>query len=163
MSDLTGAIGAKIYIGSTAWTHDTLAEYDAQSSGWEEIGLAESIPEFGTKWETGSFVPVGDGLKRKYKTVLDNGTMSITCARKGDDAGQLAAIDAADDQQNDYPVKVVLGDTPDGVGALPTRAYFRALVTSATMIPGGASDTVKTTIALDITSEVYIGEAEAGT
>jgi hypothetical protein len=161
--DVTAAIGATIYIGDPTWTHDTLAEYDGQSSGWEEIGLVETIPEFGTKWETGNFTPVKDGRRRKYKTVQDNGTMSMTAARDGSDAGQLAARDAADDSQNSYPIKVILGDDPGGTGSKPTRAYFRALVTSATMIPGGAGDTVKTTIALDLTSPVLVGEAAAGT
>lgn len=163
MSELTAAIGAKIYIGDKSWTHDTLAEYDGQAlSGWDEIGLAESIPEFGTKWETGSFTPVGDGRKRKYKTVQDNGSLSITCARKGSDDGQQAAMLAAADRQGDYPIMVVLDDKPSGTGAKPTRAYFRALVTSATIAPGGSSDTVKTTIGLDINSDVIVGEAVAG-
>ncbi|MCW2243577.1 hypothetical protein [Azospirillum canadense] len=162
MSELTAAIGAKIYIGSKSWAHDTLAEYDGQASGWTEIGLAESVPEFGTKWETGSFTPVSDGRKRKYKTVQDNGALSITCARKGDDAGQVA-VAAAADKQGDYPIKVELGDNTGGSGGKPTRAYFRALVTSATINPGGSSDTVKTTIGLDITTEVFVGEAAAGT
>ena len=163
MTDVTAAIGAKIYIGLPAWTHATLSGYDGQTTGWEEIGLVESVPEHGVKWETGSFTPVSDGLKRKYKTVRDDGTMQLTCARKGSDAGQQAALEAAADEQNDYPFMVVLGDDPGGTGSKPTRSYFRALVTSATLVPGGASDTVKTNITLDVTTATIIGEAVAGT
>lgn len=163
MPDVTASIGAKIYIGLPIWTHTTLAGYDGQMTGWEEIGLAESVPEHGISWETGSFTPVGDGLKRKYKTVEDDGTLQITCARKGSDAGQQAALEAAADRQNDYPIMVTLDDDPGGTGSKPTRSYFRALVTKATMVPGGASDTVKTNITLDVTTRTIIGEAVAGT
>lgn len=163
-NDTTSAIGAKIYIGDKSWTHDTLAEFDAQTTGWEEIGLAESIPEFGIRWENGNFTPVGDGRRRKFKTIRDDGDMTLSCARKGSDAGQLAAIDAAEDTQSAYPFKVILGDDPGGAGSKPTRAYFWALVNSATMVPGGAGDTVKTSIAVAVTdgSTLY-GEAVAGT
>ena len=106
---------------------------------------------------------MSDGLKRKYKTVRDDGTLQLTCARKGSDAGQQAALEAAADEQNDYPFMVVLGDDPGGTGSKPTRSYFRALVTSATLVPGGASDTVKTNITLDVTTATIIGEAVAGT
>jgi hypothetical protein len=162
MSELTAAIGAKIYIGASNWTHDTLSEFDGQTTGWTEIGLVENIPEFGTKWETGSFVPVGDGLKRKYKTVQDNGSLTITAARSGSDAGQDAAKAAADDKQNAYAIKVILGDDPGGTGSKPSRFYFYALVTSATVNPGGAGDTVRTTIGLEITSVIVEGDAVAG-
>ena len=162
MSELTAAIGAKIYIGPKTATAATLAAWDALTD-WEEIGLAESIPEFGTRWETGNFTPVGDGLRRKYKTIQDNGTLTITCARDGSDDGQIAAQLAAADKQGDYPIKVVLGDDTGNTGSKPTRAYFRALFTSATVNPGGAADTVKTTIGIDINSEVFVGEAVAGT
>ena len=50
MTDVTAAIGAKIYIGLPAWTHATLSGYDGQTTGWEEIGLVESVPEHGVKW-----------------------------------------------------------------------------------------------------------------
>lgn len=161
--DITQAVRATIFIGAKSANATSLAGWDAiAESQWEEIGLAESIPEFGTKWETGSFTPVSDGLKRKYKTVLDNGQMSLVCARDGSDAGQIAAIAASDDMGS-YPIMVVLDDKPDGVNAKPTRAYFRALVTSATMNVGGTADAVKTGIGLDITSKVWIGEATVGT
>lgn len=164
MSDITAAIGAKIYIGDPTWTHDTLAEFDGQSVGWDEIGLVESIPEFGIKWENGNFTPVGDGRRRKYKTIRDDGDLSLQAARKGTDDGLQAAIAAAEDTQRPYPFKVILGDDPGGVGSKPTRAYFWALVNSATMIPGGASDTVKTGMGVAITdgSTIY-GEAVEGT
>lgn len=162
-TDLTPGLGAKIYIGADTVTADTLAEFDAIIAGdWDEIGLAESVPEFGTKWETGSFTPVGDGLKRKYKTILDNGSLSVTCARKGSDAGQVAAVAAAADTNSAYPIKVILNDDPGGTGSKPSRFYFYALVTSATVNPGGASDTVKTTIGLEITSEIYSGAPVVG-
>ncbi len=156
------SIGARIYIGDKSWTHETLAEYDGQTTGWEEIGRVESIPEHGTKWETGAFTPVATGRKEKFKTVKDAGDMQLTCARDGSDAGQQAAMDAAEDEQDDYPIKVVLGDNPGGSGGKPTRSYFRALVTSATMVPGGAPDIVKTNIGLAVNSDVIVGEAAAG-
>jgi len=161
-TDLTSSIGAKIFIGAKTSTAATLAAYDALSD-WVEIGLVESVPEFGTSWETGGFTPVSDGLKRKFKTVQDNGSLSLSAARKGSDAGQIAARAAADDTQADYPFKVELGDAGTGVGAKPTRSYFRALVTSATLVPGGSGDIVKTTMKLEINSRVFVGDPVAGT
>lgn len=161
-TDLTPAIGAKVFIGDKTVTADDLAEFDAITA-WYEIGLVESVPEFGTKWESGSFTPVGDGLKRKYKTILDNGQLALSCARKGSDDGQQAAVLAAKDKNNAYPVKVILGDdTGTGTGHVPSRFYFYALVLSATVVPGGASDPVKTNITLDITSEIVEGEQADG-
>lgn len=160
-TDLTPGIGAKIYIGAKTVTATDLTGFDAVTD-WTEIGLVESIPEFGTKWETGSFVPVGDGLKRKYKTVQDNGSLSVTAARKGSDAGQTAAVAAAADTNAAYPIKVILNDDPGGTGSKPSRFYFYSLVTSATVNPGSASDTVKTTIGLEITSKVVTGTPVAG-
>lgn len=155
----TASIGSRIYIGDPSWTHETLAEYDGQTTGWEEIGRVESVPEHGTKWETGAFTPVATGLKEKFKTVQDAGDMQLVCARDGSDAGQQAAMDAAEDEQADYPFMVTLGDKPAGAGAKPTRSYFRALVTSATLVPGGASDVVKTNIGVAVNSKVIIGQA----
>lgn len=161
--DLTAAIGAKIYIGPKTVTADSLTEFDAITTDFKEIGLVESIPEFGTKWESGSFTPVADGLKRKFKTVQDNGTLALTAARKGSDEGQIAARAAAADKQAAYPIKIVLGDdTGTGAGHKPTRFYFYALVMSATVNPGGAGDPVKTSVTLDITSEIYEGAQSAG-
>lgn len=161
--DLTPGLGAKIYIGASTVTADDLSEFDAVTD-WDEIGLVESIPEFGTRWETGSFTPVGDGLKRKYKTILDNGSLSITAARKASDDGQTAAVAAAANTNTAYPIKVILNDdTGVGTGHKPSRFYFYALVTSATVNPGSASDTVKTTIGLEITSAVIVGAQTAGT
>lgn len=161
-NDLTPGIGAKVFIGAKTVTADDLTEFDAITA-WDEIGMVESVPEFGTKWESGSFTPVGDGLKRKYKTVLDNGQLALSCAKKGGDAGQAAAVLAAQDKNHSYPIKVALGDdTGTGTGHRPSRYYFYALVLSATVVPGGASDPVKTNITLDITSEVVEGEQDDG-
>lgn len=164
MSDvpLTPATGAVVYIGDYRWTHDTLAAYDGES-GWEEVGGLESIPEFGIKWETGSFTPLKTGVKRKFKTTQDNGTMALTAARDTSDAGQIAAMAAAADKKNTYPIKIVLNDAPEGTGAKPSRFYFRALVTSATVNPGSTADTVKTSITLDIDTDIIDGNPVAGT
>jgi hypothetical protein len=162
-NELTPGLGSKIYIGPVATTADDLTEFDAVTAGdWDEIGLVENLAEFGTKWETGSFTPVGDGRKRKFKTTKDNGSLPLVCAFKADDAGQIAAAAAAEDQQNSYPIKVILNDDTGLTGSKPTRYYFYAYVTSATVNPGGAGDTVRRSFGLELDSDVVAGAAVAG-
>ncbi|MEO0035413.1 MAG: hypothetical protein RLZZ501_1436, partial [Pseudomonadota bacterium] len=153
---------ATILIGPKTITATTLTALDALST-FVEIGEVEEIPEFGIKWETGSFTPLKTGLKQKFKTIQDNGTMALTAARKGSDAGQIAARAAAADKQSAYPIKVILGDdTGTGTGHQPSRFYFWALVTSATVKTGKAGDLVTTGITLEITSDIIEGAQVAG-
>lgn len=160
--NLTPGTGTRIFIGDKAWDHSTLAAYDG-ASGWLEIGQVETVPEFGTKWEGGSFTPLATGLKQKYKTTRDNGSLTLSAAKVGDDAGQVAAALAVDDATHSYPIMITLNDKPAGAGAKPTRFFFRANVMSATVATGSTSDVVKTNIALEITSEIVEGAAQAGT
>lgn len=162
-SELLSATGARVYIGDPAWTHDSLDAFDAQLLDWEEVGLVESVPEFGVRWNTGTFTPVSDGFERAYKTNMAANEVVLPCARDGSDAGQIAA-QAAAGSRGKYPVKIILGDEPDGVGAKPSRFYMWALVTSATVVIGGSQDTVRTNITLSFSSRhLWQGDAVEGT
>ena len=77
MSDIFTATGTKIFIGpSVTNTTDTAAEFAALS--WTEIGLVESIGEFGDQASMVTGAVIGDGRMRKARGARDAGELAIS-------------------------------------------------------------------------------------
>lgn len=152
MGDITTATGAKIFIGpSVLPSVDTQAEYEAISS-WTEIGLVESLGEFGDQSSTVNFASLSDGRQRKAKGIRDAGDLALTVARDATDPGQAALI-AAEASSNKFAFKVVYPDrlTPSGTDGVD---YFRALVMSKRGNVGNADNVIRRAFTLGIDSAI---------
>ena len=152
MGDITTATGAKIFIGpATSSATDTVAEF-AALTGYTEIGLVESLGEFGDESASVNFSSLNDGRVRKAKGTRDAGNLTLTCARDTNDPGQDALI-AAEATPLKYAFKVTYPDqiTSGGSGSVE---YFRALVMSKRGNVGSADNVIRRTFMLGIDSAI---------
>lgn len=149
MADIITSSGTRIYIGAAgvSTAYDTLAEFLAVSA-WTEVGLVESIGEFGDKSNTVTFAAINDSRMRKAKGVKDAGEFTITVAHDPSDLGQLA-MEAAQASTSNFIFKVVLPD----VGA--TAKYFLGLVQSQPLNIGGNDNVVRKNYVVAINSEIF--------
>lgn len=155
--DVNTASGTKIYIGPAAGSEtNTLAEFSALT-GYVEIGLVESLGEFGDEASSVPFSSLGDGRVRKSKGVRNAGTLALVCGRDPADPGQDALI-AAEATKNKYAFKIVYADrlTPTGDDSVE---YFRALVLNKRSNVGNADNIVRRSFSLDIDSEILAEDA----
>lgn len=149
--DITTATGARIFIGpAVTTTTDTATEYAALT--WTEIGLVESLGEFGDEASVVNFASLNDGRQRKAKGVRDAGNLALTVARDASDPGQDALI-AAEATNNKFAFKVTYPDrvTPTGTDGID---YFRALVSSKRNNVGSADSVIRRSFMLGIDSEI---------
>lgn len=103
----TGA-NVAISIGSTTPMADATA-YGGET--WTAIGGVESIGSFGDSSAEVSFTGLTDARVQKLKGARDAGTLSISMAFIGGDAGQDALSTAeADDTSANYNFKVEYSD-----------------------------------------------------
>lgn len=156
--DIITASGAKLYRGPavTSANADTLAEFLAITA-WTEVGLVETLGEFGDESTAVTFAAIGDGRVRKAKGARDAGTMAITVAHTPEDAGQEAMEDAERTNDN-YAFKIELPDAPteDWSNSL---YFFRGLVMSQRLNVGGNDNVVRKTYNLGVNSEVFVDPA----
>ncbi len=156
MGDIITASGTRVYIGNAVTSAvDTVAEF-AATSVWTEIGLVESVGEFGDESSAVTFESLGDGRVRKAKGARDAGTMAIVVAHDPTDAGQ-AAVEIAEATNDNYSFKVVLPDGP--VGYSDTILYFRGLVMGKRKNVGNNSNVVRNSYQVGINSEIYADPA----
>lgn len=158
MGDIVTASGTKVYIGNAVSSSvDSIAEFEA-TSVWTEIGLVESLGEFGDKANPVTFSAVGDGRVRKAKGANDAGTMALTCAHDPTDAGQ-AAMEVAQADKHSYSFKVVLPDAP--VGFSDTIIYFRGLVMDKSKNVGTNDNVIRNIYNVAINSELFTDPASS--
>lgn len=152
------ASGTRVYIGAavTDAQADSLAEFEAMT-GWTEIGLIESVGEFGDQSNDVSFAAIGDGRMRHAKGARDAGSMTLTCAHDPLDAGQ-AAVEAAEGTNDNYAFKVTIPDAPTGAYT-DTAIYFRGLVRSKRKNIGSNDNVVRNTYEVGVNSELFTDPA----
>lgn len=152
MGDIVTASGTRFYIGAAATdTIDSIEEFEGLS-GWVEVGLIESLGEFGDQANDVTFAAIGDSRVRHAKGARDAGTLALTCAHDPLDVGQ-AALEAAEATNNNYMFKVVLPDGPAGYS--DTIQYFRGLVMSKRKNVGTNDNVIRNTYNIGINSEIY--------
>src|SRR3954447_23744301 len=106
MADVFTATGSRLYIApSTATIPADAAAWAALT--WTEIGLLESIGEYGDQSSIITAAVLGDGRMRKAKGARDAGDMQLFALPKTADTGQQAII-AAEATYNTFPFKVTL-------------------------------------------------------
>lgn len=159
MTDIFTATGTKVYIGpSVTNATDTAAEFAALT--WVEIGLVESIGEYGDQSSSVTGAVLGDGRQRKAKGARDAGELALVVFHAGDDVGQQALI-AAEATYNSYAFKVVLPNRLNVTGTDEIQ-YFRGLVMSKRLNVGGNDNLVRDTYNTAVNSPIYVVAATAG-
>ena len=135
-TDLITAKGTKVSIGDKITT---------LSPTYTEIGMIESIGEFGPEANTGSFTPIGTGLAGKYMGTTDNGEVQLTIAKTTTDTGLTELISA---QKSDDPLAYKI-ELSDG-----TAYTFNGLCRSCRVNVGSGDDAVKITATIAITGTI---------
>lgn len=158
MGDVITASGSRMYIGGNAATSDldTLAEFEAITV-WTEIGLIESMGEFGDEANEVTFAALGDARIRKSKGARDAGTMEVVVGHDPLDTGQLA-VELAEQTNNNYPFKVTIPDAPSDAYQ-DSVYYFRGLVMSRRLNVGTNDNIVRKTYNVAVNSEVFADPA----
>lgn len=152
MAEINTSLGTKLYIGTTG----TLST----ESSWTEIGKIESFGEFGTKFQTVNFVPVGTGNTEKFKGAKDDGSLTLGLGQLVTDAGQTALKAALADTTGRYNFRIVYNDDPGSAsGEEPSMDKFKALVNSYTTNIGDANSVVKSSVELAIITGTLVRTA----
>lgn len=173
VADLITAKGTKFYLCETlpvlvGEAVADLAAYDALT--WVEVGMVESIGEFGPEGQIGSYTPLGTGIACKFRGTTDNGELSLSIAKTTTDTG-LTTLIARQGNANEAAFKVELsevGTTTEGhlVPAKHQRYVFLGLVKSARITVGTGDDVVKVSVGIPITGDIIEGakaNSQAGT
>jgi hypothetical protein len=151
MGDISTASGTRVFIGPAATSDtDTAVEFAALS--YIEIGLVESIGEFGDESADVTFAAIGDSRTRHAKGARDAGTMAIVCGHDPTDVGQAALL-AAENTNDNYAFRVILSDSPTASYS-DTNMYFRGLVRSAKRNIGTNDNVVRNTYNVGINSAI---------
>lgn len=154
--DIITASGTRVYIGNAVTSAvDTIAEFEAISV-WTEVGLVESVGEYGDQANPVTFEALGDGRVRKSKGARDAGILAIVCGHDPTDTGQ-AALEAAEATNNNFAFKVVLPDGPAGYS--DTIQYFRGLVMGKRKNVGNNENVVRNNYSVGINSEIFTDPA----
>jgi hypothetical protein len=165
VADLIASKGTKFYLCETqpeltGVEVTDLAAYDGLV--WTEVGMIESISEFGPEGNIGSFTPLGTGIACKFRGSTDNGEASLTIAKTTTDTG-LTTLIGLQGVADETAFKIELSEAGTGVGATAQRYCFLGLVKSARVTIGTGDDVVKVSVAIPITGDIIEGAAEDGT
>jgi len=166
VQDLIASKGTKIYLCESApimsgVEQDDLDAFDALT--WIEIGMVESIGEFGPEKTIGTFTPLGTGIACKFSGTTDNGELSLSIAKTITDEG-LNDLIALQGDPAETAFKVELSETGTaGTGMKPHRYVFNGLVRSARVTLGTGDDVVKVSVAIPVTGDIIEGAKVNGT
>jgi hypothetical protein len=150
--DVVTASGTRVFVGSAVTSAtDTIAEFEA-ISGWIEVGLVESVGEYGDQSNPVNFEALGDGRVRHSKGARDAGTLAIVCGHDPTDTGQAALV-AAEATNNNYAFKVILPDGPAGYS--DTIQYFRGMVMGKRLNVGNNENIIRKNFSVTINSEIF--------
>jgi hypothetical protein len=154
--DVITASGTQVFIGpAVTSTTDTVLEF-ASITAWVEVGLVESVGEYGDQSNAVNFEALGDGRVRHSKGARDAGTMALVCGHDPTDVGQ-AALEAAEATNNNYAFKVIIPDGP--VGYSDTIQYFRGMVMGKRKNVGNNENIVRNNYSVSINSEIFTDPA----
>ena len=128
VQDLIASKGTQFFLSAeipvlTGVEADDVALYDALN--WTEVGMIESIGEFGPDGTIGSFTPLGTGVACKFRGNTDYGELSLVVAKTLTDTGLLALI-ARQGNPAEASFKVALSEAGTaGAGMEPHRPHRR--------------------------------------
>jgi hypothetical protein len=151
MPEIFTASGSKLYIAPSAAAEPANAAAYAALT-WTEVGMIESLGEYGDEAATIDFAVLGDGRVRKAKGASDAGNMAVTCAHIAADVGQIAMV-AAQLTKLQYPFKVELANKLTG-GGTNEMNYFMGLVMSKRVNVGANDNVVRRTFTVAVNSKI---------
>lgn len=166
VKDLITSKGTKFYLCESvpAITGDKatdLAAFDGLT--WVEVGMVESIGEFGPEGQIGTFTPLGTGIACKFRGTTDNGEVQLSVAKTTTDTGLIALI-GRQGNPAEAAFKIELSETgAAGTGQKAQRYVFLGLVRSARVTVGSGDEVVKVSCAIPITGALIEGAKVDGT
>ncbi len=160
MGDPFTSANTKIFIGPVAGSAIiTAAQFAALS--WVEVGLAETLGEFGDEYQNVSFTALSSARVQHLKGAKDGGTLPLTVGVDPLDPGQIN-LRAAAGTKFAYGVKLIYPDRPNPTGT-DTIEYFRALVMSSRRNVGDSNNVQRMSFPLTINSDIVSVAATMGT
>lgn len=150
MAEPSASAGAKFFICATPTAATTAAAYAALT--WVELGLTESVSEFGDTAASITWTGLGDNRVRKIKGANDAGDVTVVCALESLDPGQIAA-NAARKSKFNYPIKVLCEDSTVE-NDTDSTFYFQAKVMSNKITVGSNNDVLKRNYVFAIDSDI---------
>lgn len=155
-----GVLGTRMYVGATPLVDieasaDQITDFSALSAG-VEVGLIESIGNFGKVFDLVNFQAIATGRTYKFKGGYNQGSLEVVCASDLSDAGQLLLQGFANAQdQNVYPFKLTL----NGADSNYDTVYFGGKIFSYQYQTGSVNNVVKAMIRIEINTDVFVGAA----
>ena len=155
-----GTLGARLFVGDTALVNieaaaDAIADFTSLSVG-TEVGLIESMGEFGKMFDLVTFQAIATGRTYKFKGGYNQGSLDLVCASDLTDLGQSVLYGFASTQdQSTYPFKLTL----NGADPLWDTIYFGGKVFSYRLVAGAVNNVIKANIKIEINTDVFIGAA----
>ena len=162
MASIFAGAKATVSITSTTTPPATFNAVGYAALTYNQICPIQSIGSFGTSYESVTFDDICTGLRTKIKGINDNGEMEIVAAFDDTNAGQDAAVAAANDKSTgNYYFKVTLPNKQNLTGN-DAIFYFGGKVMSANTNVGGASDVVTRTFTIGINTDIIEVSSTAG-
>lgn len=154
---VTGVLGSRLYTSATALTNieaaaDAIGDFQALTIT-TEIGLIESMGEYGRVYDPVPFQPVADGRTYKLRGGSNDGQFQLTIGQDLTDAGQAALKSYVSGNQDTYPFKITLL----GADASYDTVYFGAKVMSFRTQLGAVNQVIRATIILEINTPIFTG------
>jgi len=160
MAGSFGVLGSRLYVGDTALVNiedaaDALADFTSLSLS-AEVGLIESIGNFGKVFDLVTFQAIKDGRTYKFKGGYNGGSLQMVVASDITDTGQaLLQTFANSPSQSTYPFKITL----NGADAMFDTIYFGGKVFSYEFVLGAVNNVVKANVRVEVNTEIFIGAA----
>lgn len=118
MSGLYPVSGSKLFIGGPVESKGKVSETDFTDAEWVEIGGWANAGSLGDTQDVGEQSLINEGRTRKFKTILNGGTMENQFVPISTDSGQ-AKFKEAIQSRSAYQFKVEWGSGADDGGAPP--------------------------------------------
>lgn len=156
---VTGVLGSRLYTSATALADiagsaDAIGDFQGLTIA-TEIGLIQSMSEYGRVYDTVPFQPVVDGRTYKIRGGNNDGQFQITIGQDLTDAGQAALKSYVAGNQDTYPFKITLL----GADASYDTVYFGAKVMSFRTTLGAVNQVILATVILEINTTIFTGSS----
>jgi hypothetical protein len=144
---VSGVLGSRLSISTTAIGVAVDNEAAFAALTWQEVGLIESVGEFGRVFDKATFQADANGRNYKLKGGYDDGSLQLVLGEDLANAGQAALRAAAElSTQANYGFRLALADT--------SVFYLRGLVMSFRTIGGSVNNVVKANATVEVNGPI---------
>lgn len=155
---VAGTLGARLYISDTPLTDiegsaDAIGDFSGLTYD-NEIGLIESVGEFGRVFDMVNFQAIKDGRMYKLKGGFNDGQMQMVVGQDLTDDGQAALKGFAEaSDQNTYPIKITL----TGADASFDTIYMGGKIMSFRTTLGAVNAVIKAAVTIEVNTPIFTG------